>query len=217
MCRIWDESFKSFPKQDFLVPVVPLVFYQGKKSWTYSTKFRNLFRPNQRRADFIPDFGHFLVDQSGIKSEEIKGTLKVKITQLLMLAAYHNQARDEVFDILPGLLAQIRQEPTNGLNYPAIFVRYLAETQSPEDVKKLIERTKQLSAEVGGEMLAASQTWTSQVRREGSLAKEIEREASWRTTQFLKEPLKGYKSHETQIVQNEFSDSDCIHSNVDPH
>ena len=61
-----------------------------------------------------------------------------------------------------------------GLNYPAIFVRYLAETQTAEDVKKLIERTKQLSAEVGGEMLTASQTWTSQVEKRESLAKEIE-------------------------------------------
>ncbi|MGB0389419.1 MAG: hypothetical protein ACPGWR_31755, partial [Ardenticatenaceae bacterium] len=109
-----------------------------------------------------PDFGNFLVDQLGIESEEIKGTLKVKITQLLMLAAYHNEARDEVFDILPGLFAQIRQEPTNGLNFPTIFVRYLAETQSPQDVEKLIERTKQLSTEVGGEMLTAAQAWTLQ-------------------------------------------------------
>ena len=174
MCRIWDESFKMFPKQHFLLPVVPLVFYQGQKSWNYSTKFRDLFRPSERRADFIPDFGHFLVDQSGIKSEEVKGTLKVKITQLLMLAAYHNEVRDEVFDILPGLLAQISQQPTNGLNYPAIFVRYLAETQSPEEVEKLIERTKQLSVEVGEEMLTATQTLTSQVEKRGSLAKEIE-------------------------------------------
>jgi hypothetical protein len=174
MCRIWDDSFKKFPKQDFLVPIIPLVFYQGEKKWNYSTKFRDLFRPNQRRADFIPDFGHFLVDQSGIKSAEVKGTLKVKITQLLMLAAYHNQVRDEVFGILPGLFAQIRIEQEGGLNYLVIFVRYLGETQLPKDVEKLIERTKQLSAEVGGKMLTAAETWTLQGRSEGKLAKEIE-------------------------------------------
>ena len=170
MCRIWDESFKKSPKQDFLIPVMPLVFYQGKNKWSYSTKFRDLFRAKQRRADFIPDFGHILIDQSGIKSEEIKGALKARITQLLLLAAYHNEAKAKVFEILPELLTQIEEEPTNGLNYPVIFARYLAQTQSPEDVEKLIERTKQLSAKVGGQMLTATHTWTSQVK----LEKEVE-------------------------------------------
>jgi len=174
MGRIWDESFKKFPKQNFLIPVIPLVFYQGKKKWSYSTKFRDLFRPNQRRADFIPDFGHILVDQSGIKSEEIKGALKARITQLLLLAAYHNEAKAKVFEILPELLMQIEQEPTNGLNFPVIFARYLAQTQSPEDVEKLIERTKQLSAKIGGQMLTAAQAWTLQGEKRGELVKEVE-------------------------------------------
>ena len=166
MGRIWDESFKKFPKQNFLIPVIPLVFYQGKKKWGYSTKFRDLFRPSQRRADFIPDFGHILIDQSGIKSEEIKGALKARITQLLLLAAYHNEAKAVVFEMLPELFMQIEEEPTKGLNYTAIFARYLAQTQSPEELKKLIERTKQLSAKVGGQMLTAAHTWTSQVKLE---------------------------------------------------
>ncbi|MGB0389420.1 MAG: hypothetical protein ACPGWR_31760 [Ardenticatenaceae bacterium] len=56
------------------------------------------------------------------------------------------------------------------------FVTYLADTQSPEDVKKLIERTKQLSAEVGGEMLTALQAWTLQGRRKGEKIGRLEKE-----------------------------------------
>ena len=167
MCRIWDESFKRFPKQKELLPIIPLVFYQGENSWTHSTKFSDLFRENARSQSFIPDFTHFLIDQSSIKSDEVKGALKAQIEQLLMLAAYHD-VYDELLSILPPLLAQLTL--TGGLNYLIIFVRYLADTQPPDKVEKLIELTKELSADVGGEMLTARQAWTLQ----GRLEKEIE-------------------------------------------
>ena len=43
MCRIWDESFKEYPDQAELRPIIPLVFYQGARSWHYSTEFADLF------------------------------------------------------------------------------------------------------------------------------------------------------------------------------
>ena len=114
------------------------------------------------------------MDQSGIKLEEIKGALKARITQLLMLAAYHNEVKNQVFEMLPELFIQASQEPTNGLNYPVIFARYLAQTQAPEDVEKLMERTIHLSEKVGGEMLTAAQAWTLEGEKRGSLEKEVE-------------------------------------------
>mgnify|MGYP000035322218 CR=1 FL=1 len=100
--------------------------------------------------------------------------MKARITQLLLLAAYHNEAKAEVFEMLPKLLMQIEEKPTNGLNYPVIFARYLAQTQSPEDVEKLIERTKRLSVEIGGEMLTAAQAWTLEGEKKGKLEEKIE-------------------------------------------
>ena len=91
-----------------------------------------------------------------------------------MLAAYHNQVRDEVFNILPGLFAQIRIKEEGGLNYLVIFVRYLGETQLSEDVDKLIEQTKQFSAEVGGEMFNTRETLTSQAEKKGKLEEKID-------------------------------------------
>jgi predicted transposase/invertase (TIGR01784 family) len=164
MCRIWDESFKMFPKQSYLLPIVPVVFYQGENKWTYSTEFSDLFRPEERESSFIPHLTHFLVDQSGINSSEVKGALKAKIAQLLMLAAYH-EVMEELFEILPHLLAQVPLE--GGHDYIVFFVRYLADTQAPEAVDKLIELTRQLSTEVGGEMRTASQVWTLEGEKKG--------------------------------------------------
>jgi len=203
MCRIWDESFKTFPKQQELVPIIPLVFYQGKHSWNYSTQFRELFRESARQFNFIPNFTHFLVDQSGIKSDEVKGALKARIAQLLMLAAYH-EVIDELLGILPQLLAQL--PPTGGLNYLVIFVRYLADTQAPDKVEKLIELTKDLSPKVGGEMLTARQAWRlegeKKGKREGELKGKLETVES-----FLKAGV-GWDiiSHATGITQEKLQE-----------
>lgn len=72
-CRIWDESFKDFPKQKGLIPIVPVVFYQGKTAWNYKTEFSSLYLHKLPDMSFAPDFGHFLVDQSGWADDEIRG------------------------------------------------------------------------------------------------------------------------------------------------
>ena len=199
MCRIWDESFKTFPKQQELVPIIPLVFYQGQYSWNYSTQFRELFRKSARQLHFIPGFTHFLVDQSQYKSEEVKGALKARIAQLLMLAAYH-EVMDELLGILPQLLAQLPL--TGGLNYLVIFVRYLADTQPPEQVEKLIELTRNISADVGGEMLTARQAWTLEGELKGKLEGKIETVES-----FLKAGVSwDVISHATGITQEKLQE-----------
>ena len=160
-----------------------------------SCQFRDSFRKSARQLHFIPGFTHFLVDQSQYKSEEVKGALKARIAQLLMLAAYH-EVMDELLGILPQLLAQLPL--TGGLNYLVIFVRYLADTQPPEQVEKLIELTRNISADVGGEMLTARQAWTL----EGELKGKIETVES-----FLKVGV-GWDviSHATGITQEKLQE-----------
>ena len=41
-CRIWDQ-FSRRPEQSQLPVVVPVVFYQGTRGWTYSTELADLF------------------------------------------------------------------------------------------------------------------------------------------------------------------------------
>src|SRR5438132_5055585 len=42
-CRIWEMSFREHPDQRELRAIVPLVFYQGERSWSYSSEFADLF------------------------------------------------------------------------------------------------------------------------------------------------------------------------------
>src|SRR5215468_2821404 len=88
-CRIWDQSFRDQPEQRELRAIVPLVFYQGERRWTYSREFADLFAESVRDWPGVPRFAHELIDQSGMRPEEVQGELKGRLMQLVMLAAYH--------------------------------------------------------------------------------------------------------------------------------
>ena len=166
MCRIWDESFKEYPEQEMLIPILPLVFYQGKTSWTYSTQFANLFPETEQEHLFVPRFAHHLVDQSGMGPEQIQGALKSRIAQLLMMAAYHEPMR-ELLEMAGRLLAQVPR--TGGINYVKVFVVYLLATQERRTVQEFAETVRRYAADIGGEML----TYAEELRREGRQEGEI--------------------------------------------
>jgi predicted transposase/invertase (TIGR01784 family) len=160
MCRIWDESFKEQPEQLQLRPIVPLVFYQGKSSWRYSTEFADLFGEDGRDYGFIPRFAHLLIDQSGLTPEQLQGGLKAQVAQLLMMAAYHEPVR-ALLDQAARLLAQVAK--TGGIDYVGIFVVYLVATQERRIVQEFAETVRRYETNVGDNML----TYAEELRQEG--------------------------------------------------
>jgi predicted transposase/invertase (TIGR01784 family) len=71
-CRIWDVNLQERPAPRELRPIVPLVFYQGERSWSYSTEFADLFAESVRDWPGVPRFSHGLIDQSGMQPEEYR-------------------------------------------------------------------------------------------------------------------------------------------------
>jgi hypothetical protein len=156
MCRIWDASFKEFPKQKKLIPVLPAVFYQGNSRWNYSTQFSDLFHDKLKDFDFIPRFSHFLTDQSGFSNDEIRGALKVRIAQLLMKAAFHGKIR-EIFTTLSEMMSELPE--SGGIGYVRIFIRYIAATQERKTVEDFAGIMKKYSERIGEDMITAAQEW----------------------------------------------------------
>ena len=93
-CRIWDMSFREYPDQRELRAIAPVVFYQGERSWSYSSEFADLFAESVREWPGVPHFSHGLIDQSGIAPGEVQGDLKVRLMQLLLLAAVYLHVTD---------------------------------------------------------------------------------------------------------------------------
>ena len=107
MCRIWDASFQEQPDQTELRPILPVVFYQGERTWRHSIEFADLFPAGERDHSFLPRFAHYLIDQSELVPEAVQGGLKARVAQLLLLAAFHPPVRAALANAVH-LVAQIK-------------------------------------------------------------------------------------------------------------
>jgi predicted transposase YdaD len=165
-CRIWDLSFREQPDQRELRAIVPLVFYQGERSWSYSSEFADLFAESVRNWPGVPRFSHGLIDQSGMRPDEVQGELKAQIMQLLLMAAYHPAlAWMEQVARLLGSLSSLA--PGGGVNYVRIFVLYILSTQEPEAAQSFRDVLRRYASEVGDNVMTYAQELLAEGRAEG--------------------------------------------------
>ena len=167
-CRIWDLSFREYPDQRELPAIVPLVFYQGERRWSYSSEFADLFAESVREWPGVPRFSHGLIDQSGLQPDEVQGELKTQLMQLVMLAAYHPAlAWMEQVARLLGSLSSLA--PSGGINYVRIFVLYILGTQEPETAQSFRDVLRQHAPEVGEDLM----TYAQELLKEGEIRAEV--------------------------------------------
>src|SRR6266705_253554 len=160
-CRIWDLSFRDYPDQRELRAIVPLVFYQGERSWSYSSEFAELFAESVRDWPGVPRFSHGLIDQSGMQPDEVQGDLKVRIMQLVMLAAYHPTLAwmERVASLLDSLASL---PPSGGINHVRLFVLYILATQEPKAAQSFRDVLRQYAPEVGDDLMTYAQELLAQ-------------------------------------------------------
>ena len=168
MDRIWDKSFKDHPEQKQLRPILPVVFYQGEQPWNYPTDFTELFPRYAADWGFVPRFTHFLIDQSGISPNEVKGGLKAKVMQLLMLAAFH-QPMEQALRLAAELIPQLPQ--SKGVDFVRVFIVYLLTTQEQTTVKEFAQAMKEQSANIAGNEIMS---YAEELLLEGEIKGKIE-------------------------------------------
>ena len=179
-CRIWDMNLTQRPTPSELRPIVPLVFYQGDRSWSYSTEFSNLFAESVRDWPWVPRFSHGLIDQSGLQPEEVEGELKTQIMQLLLMAAYHpERSWGELVVNLLNMLSSL--PPSGGINYVRAFLVYILQTQDRDAIESFQGALHQHAPELGDDIMTYAQELLAQgeiraqVRMiEGFLREEVE-------------------------------------------
>jgi predicted transposase/invertase (TIGR01784 family) len=174
-CRIWDQSFRDQPEQRELRAIVPLVFYQGERRWTYSREFADLFAESVRDWPGVPRFAHELIDQSGMRPEEVQGELKGRLMQLVMLAAYHpTLAWMEQAARLLGSLSSLASG--GDIDYVRLFVLYILSTQEPEAARAFREVLQRQAPEVGDDLMTYAQELLNEGRTEGRAEGQAEGE-----------------------------------------
>ena len=108
-----------------LRPIVPMVFYLGKGRWRHAAEFSELFPREVREWRWLPRFEHLLIDHSATAPEAVRGTLKGRLAQLIMLAYRATVAWPALARALP-LLAELARR---GGREQSMFVWYVLATQ----------------------------------------------------------------------------------------
>ena len=163
-CRIWEAERRDEPGRSELRPIVPLVFYQGRRGWRHSTEFANLFSPAVRGWRWVPRFAHVLVDQTGLEPEGVVGGTRGRIAQLLMMAACGRHA-DAALDAAARLAASAVF--SGAVNHFRLFVLYVMATQDEAAVKVFDEALRRHGREQGDDVMSYAQQLLEEGREEG--------------------------------------------------
>ncbi len=167
-CRIWDMHLAQQPTPSELRPIVPLVYYQGERRWSYSTEFAELFAASVKDWPGTPRFSHGLIDQSGMQPDEVQGELKAQMMQLLLMAAYHPERpwRDLVVELIRTLSSL---PPSGGINYTRVFLRYILQTQDREAIESFQDVLQRHAPHVRGDLM----TYAQELFKEGENKAEV--------------------------------------------
>ena len=126
-CRIWERDRRRYPAETELRPIVPMVFYLGSGRWRYATEFSELFPREVRGWRWLPRFEHVLIDHSETAPEAVRGTMKGRLAQLIMVAVYRAAVAWPALERALPLLAELARR--GGREQMRMFVWYVLATQ----------------------------------------------------------------------------------------
>lgn len=173
-CRIWDRDRRMHPRERGLRPIIPLVLYQGRARWRHATEFAELFAVSVREWPWVPRFTHLLIDQSFVGPDDVRGTLRGRIAQLLMMAPFRH--RQVALRRAVHLLAELL--PTGGRDAVRTFVMYLLATQDRDTARTFGEDLGRAVSEPGGELMTYAEELIAEGlekgRQEGELRGRVD-------------------------------------------
>ena len=161
-CRIWEADRRDDPERRELRPIVPVVFYQGTRSWNHSQDLADLFPEAVRSSPWVPRFTHVLLDQTALEPEAIAGSVKARLAQLLVMAAAERHVEEALRSAAPLIVLLYGGE--DGRNEARPFFLYLATTQEPEVIEEFRTALQRHGLERGGEIMA---TYAQELLAEG--------------------------------------------------
>ena len=176
-CRIWEDDLRGESERRELRPIVPIVFYQGAREWTYSTEFADLFPEAARAWPWIPRFAHVLLDQTARAPEAVAGNVKARIAQLLMMAAFGRQA-PEALRLAAALASSL--EASGEHDNLDLFLSYLTTTQESEGIDTFKETMQHHGIDIGGKLMTYAQELLEKGRAEGQAQGRAEGQAQGR-------------------------------------
>ena len=159
-CRIWERDRRRHPKETELRPIVPVVFYQGRRGWRHAADFTELFAEAVREWPWLPHFEHLLIDQSEVEPAAVRGELQGRIAQLMMMAAYRRHWREALRAAFQGLAELLRDGGDD-----VVVRRFLSYALATQDAEKLALFSEELRRNVpgpGGDVMTIAESFIQQ-------------------------------------------------------
>ena len=195
-CRIWEADRRAHPKAQYLRPVLPLVFYQGKRHWTYAIELADSFPPALRGQPWVPRFHPLLLDQTRMAPAAVAGEL---LGQLLQLAMMHTFKRplEEARERIAPLLEALQREPVRGgVDYYQAFMSYILKTGPADTLQALGELLRRRAPKLRGDLMTCGEI----LRREGELKGRQEGRLEGRQEGELKGRLEGRQEGRLETI-----------------
>ena len=164
-CRIWENDRRDHPDEQYLRPVLPLVFYQGEHHWHYAIELAESFPPALRGQPWVPRFCPLLLDQTRMAPAAVAGELHGRLLQLAMMHTFEQELGEARKRIAP-LIGELKWKPTHGgVDYYQAFLRYIVKTGPADTLEALGELLRRLAPELRGDLMTCGEI----LRREGEL------------------------------------------------
>ena len=125
MTRIWEKAWK---KHRHLSPIVPIVFYHGQETWSYSSEFADLLTMIEEFKPYTPQFRHLLIDLSAYSDEQMQGEVWLRVNLLILKHIFDDNLGEQLPKILGLLRALVQKE--SGLEMLYTVLMYITEASA---------------------------------------------------------------------------------------
>ena len=117
--------------------IISIALYHGKKPWDMNPRFADQMfkKEHQQFKAYIPDFEYILYDLSEYTDDEIKGTVLIRITMLLLKHVFDTDFKQTLPNIFK-LLGELSNQKT-GLQYIETALRYIMSTRKDVSLQEL--------------------------------------------------------------------------------
>ncbi|MBK9053730.1 MAG: Rpn family recombination-promoting nuclease/putative transposase [Chloroflexi bacterium] len=138
--NIWDALERRTPKQPLSV-IIPMLIYQGRKSWHIPTNFRSQYQGPESMRRFWPDFEYELVDLSEINEEALKDALLWRVVWYTMQLAIDREeiaGLPEIITLLFRLMPQ--QTALQFLETSLRYIAFVSNRVSTHDLRQVLDQ-----------------------------------------------------------------------------
>ena len=161
--RVWADALLADKKRRELPPIVPVVFYQGKRRWRHAREFGELFAAAAREWPWTPRFEHLLVDQSQAAVGEVRGEALGRVAQLALMAAARRRVSEARAALLMAAQHMGELARSGRIELFRAIVRYVITTQDKQNVREFGEALGRHVPGPGGDM----KTYAEELLQEG--------------------------------------------------